>query len=104
MAGLGNSRITVRNVGGDTVYVKVSKACGSGQDGYWEIVPGASETWRRCVTRRVTIKAASSPSDDTIFASVDHATAMSTGCNVYNVGRDLVYSGEPGCGPNGNLA
>lgn len=104
MAPLPRSRITVTNVSGGTLFVKVSKACGSGQDGYFGIAPGASETWKRCVTRRVTIKAAELPSDDMIYASVDHVTQISTGCNFYHVDSlSLVYAGEPGCGNGGPL-
>jgi len=93
------SRITVTNRQGGTVWVKVSKACGAGQDGYWEIGPGGSETWMRCVYHRVNIRASNLPHDDAgIFADIEHTTAVSTGCNSYAVeGGSLVYLGPPDC-------
>ncbi len=93
------SRITVTNKDGGTVWVKVSKACGAGQDGYWGIPPGGSEKWMRCVYHRVTIKASNIDHDDAgIFASVDHTTAVSTNCNDYWIeGGRFVYKGSPDC-------
>ncbi|MBY0442134.1 MAG: hypothetical protein K2Q25_08385 [Mycobacteriaceae bacterium] len=93
------SRISVTNRQGGTIWVKVSKACGAGQDGYWEIGPGGTETWMRCVYHRVNIRASSIAHDDTgIFADVEHTTAVSTGCNSYAVeGGSFVYLGPPDC-------
>ena len=49
------SSLLVRNRSHSTYYVKVSKACGEGQDGFFEITPGSSETWKRCIYHDVTI-------------------------------------------------
>ena len=90
------SRIDVTNRDGGTVHVRISKACGQGQDGYWEIPPGHTESWKRCVYHRVTIKASYDRVHD--FDSVDHITAISTGCKKYEVnGGRLVYVGPPDC-------
>jgi len=92
-------QIAVYNKEPETIWVKVSKACGAGQDGYWEIPPGGRETWMRCVYHRVTMKASRLAHDDAgIFADVDHTTAVSTNCNVYWVeeGR-FIYQGPPDC-------
>ena len=91
------STIKVKNVGESTAYVKVSKACGTGQDGYWKIKPGDSETWKRCISKRVNIKASESRNDSDIFAAVEHTTNLSSGCNRYDVwNEELEFKPEAG--------
>lgn len=88
------STIRVKNLDAETVHVRISKACGEGQDGYWECPQGHTEPWKRCVYHRVTIKA--SYDRETDFDSVDHTMMASTGCNYFEInGGRIVYAGQP---------
>ena len=53
---LTNVTISVKNKDDGPQNVKISKACGYGDDDYYTIEPEDTEKWSRCVTRRVTIR------------------------------------------------
>lgn len=92
------STIRVFNDESRTVYVKISKACGEGQDGYWEIPSGSSEPWKRCVYHRVDIKASRSWDDGDIFSNISHIMMVSTECNNFAIRNgQLVYIGPSEC-------
>jgi len=93
------SPIEIRNgsTEGIDYYVKISKACGEGQDGYWEIKPGKTERWMRCVYHRVTMKLATFADDAGIIDSYDHIVKYNGHCNTFDVGSGkFKYTGPPG--------
>lgn len=93
-----SSRITVYNRSSRTIYVKVSKACGAGQDGYWRIPSGGSESWSRCIFARVKITGSSTPSNTYIFASIYHVVKIATACNSISVwGTSFQYNNTDRC-------
>lgn len=96
ISSLFKSRITVRNRSESTIYVKVSKACGTGQDGYWRIPPGQSESWSRCIYASVKITVSRLPSNSGVIYWTNHSVKASTVCNyfVYDL-RELTQPGSP---------
>ncbi len=95
----GKISITNRDEEGITFWVKISKANREGQDGYFAIPPGSTETWKRSLYKRVTIVMSNNGEDSGVIQSLDHVTVVTTDCNSFDiVGNRLKNLGSPeGC-------
>jgi hypothetical protein len=94
------SRITIKNNSGDFRWVRISKGGGTGNDAFFQVSPGETESWKRGLARRVTIEISRNDNSSGVTSTLKHSVFISTNCNDFEINGygEIVFSGDPKCG------